>query len=155
MNKKNFKITTKALYVSVSLLAIFASCDVRRHDVLAPPDRLKQQQEIKDPTTVQIIDSAFDFGTIAEGESVNYNYRFKNTGTKPLIISNVGASCGCTVPEKPTEPIMPGDTAVIKVKFNSEGHPGKAHKIVNVSSNADPAFPELQLTGDVTPKKEN
>ncbi len=136
-------------------LSLLPGCDVRRHDAAANNDQLKQQVVIKDPTTVQIIDSAFDFGKIAEGEVVEYNYRFKNTGTKPLIITSVGASCGCTVPEKPEEPVKPGDIGFIKVKFNSINHPGKAHKTVTVSSNADPYFPELLLTGEVEPKKEN
>ena len=145
----------KKIIIAVGCLVLLIGCDVRRHDKIAANDSLVQQREIKDPTTVRIIDSTFDFGNIAEGESVNYNYRFVNTGDKPLVISNVGASCGCTVPEKPEQPIKPGDTAVIKVKFNSKGHPGKARKMINVSSNAEPAFPELLLTGEVTPKKED
>ena len=66
-------------------------------------------QEIKDPTTVQMIDSVYDFGQYDEGEIVEYSYQFKNTGNKPLVVSNAHASCGCTVPEKPEKPIIPGE----------------------------------------------
>ncbi len=144
----------KIFFIALSVTA-FVGCDVRRQDNIAQSDPLKQQTVIKDPTTVQIIDSAFDFGKVAEGETVEYNYRFKNTGTKPLVISTTSASCGCTIPEKPDAPVKPGETGFIKVKFNSEHHPGKAHKIIYVNSNANPPFPELLLTGDVEPKKEN
>ncbi len=135
-------------------ILIFTGCDVRKHDKMQTNNTLTQQIEIKDPTTVQIIDSAYDFGKVLEGEIVQYNYRFKNTGTKPLIVTNVSASCGCTVPEKPEQPIQPGEIGFIKVKFDSKHRVGQAHKTVTVSSNAEPAFPELLLTGEVTEKKE-
>ena len=120
---------------------LFIGCDIRKKDKIAGNDELKSQVVITDPTTVQIIDSAYDFGKVTEGEIVEYNYRFKNTGTKPLVITTVGASCGCTVPEKPEQPIKPGETGFIKVKFNSEHRVGKAHKTITVSSNAEPGFP--------------
>ncbi len=134
-------------------VTIFMSCDVRKHDKLQTNNELTQQIQIKDATTVQIIDSSYNFGKVTDGEIVEYNYRFKNTGTKPLIVTNVGASCGCTVPEKPEQPIQPGETGFIKVKFDSKNRVGNAHKTINVSSNAEPAFPELLLTGEVVEKK--
>ena len=139
--------------IAASLL-ILLSCNVRNKKVVEKNEPLTQQIEIKDPTTVQIIDSSYNFGKVAEGEIVTYNYRFKNSGSKPLIITNVSASCGCTVPEKPEQPIQPGETGFIKVKFDSKGRVGTTHKTVTVSSNATPAFPELLLSGEVTEKKE-
>ncbi len=144
----------KTFLITGGTLLLLAGCDVRRQDKIAGNNPLMQQKELKDPTTVQLIDSLHDFGTIKEGEVVQFNFRFKNTGTKPLIVDNVGASCGCTVPEKPEAPINPGDTGVIRVKFNSEHHPGHANKMVNVTSNTNPGFPEFALTGEVTPKTE-
>lgn len=145
----------RSFIISGCAVLLLASCDVRRHDKIAQNVTPANQIEIKDPTTVQIIDSAYDFGKATDGEIVEYNYRFKNTGTKPLVVTSVSASCGCTVPEKPEQPIKPGETGYIKVKFNSERRVGKAHKTITVSSNADPAFPELLLTGEVIEKKEN
>ena len=145
----------RTIIISAGILLMLDSCDVRRQDKIAANNTLTQQVEIKDPTTVQIIDSAYDFGRITEGDIVEFNYRFKNTGSMPLVISNASASCGCTVPEKPEQPIKPGEVGFIKVKFNSEHRVGKAHKTVTVLSNAEPAFPELQLTGEVTEKKKN
>jgi Protein of unknown function (DUF1573) len=144
----------KQVFILSIAILFLASCDVRRKDKIAVNNKLTQQVEIKDPTTVQAIDTAYDFGKVVDGEIVTYNYRFVNTGKKPLIVTNASASCGCTIPEKPEKPIEPGDTGFIKVKFNSEHRVGMAHKTVTVSSNAEPAFPELLLRGEVLAKKE-
>ena len=71
----------KYITIAASVL-IFISCDVRNKKVVEKNEPLTQQIEIKDPTTVQIIDSIYNFGKVADGEIVEYNYRFKNTGTK-------------------------------------------------------------------------
>jgi Protein of unknown function (DUF1573) len=144
----------KSIFLISCTVLLLASCDVRKKDKIATTNQPTQQLVIKDPTTVQIIDSVYDFGKITEGDIVTYNFRFVNTGKKPLIISNATASCGCTVPEKPEEPIATGDTGVIKVKFNSDHKAGPANKNVTVSSNAEPAFPYLVIKGEVLPKKE-
>lgn len=152
-----FKALLFSGFVAVSLI----SCDVRTKDKIADgsvasKDSAKNALAANTtPTTVQIIDSVFDFGKVAEGEVVEFSYRFKNTGKEPLIVANAAASCGCTVPEKPEAPIKPGETGFIKVKFNSEGRVGMAHKTVTVTSNAQPAFPELLLKGEVLAKDKN
>jgi Protein of unknown function (DUF1573) len=144
----------KQIFILSTAILFLASCNIRRKDKIDVNNKLIQQVEIKDPTTVQIIDTTYDFGKVTDGEIVTYNYRFVNTGKKPLIISSANASCGCTVPEKPEKPIEPGDTGIIKVKFDSNKRVGMAHKTVTVSSNAEPAFPELLLKGEVLAKKE-
>lgn len=139
------------LFLLVTLILI--SCDVRRKDKIADDVAAQTAQALKDSTTVQIIDSAYNFGKVTDGEKVEYSYRFKNTGTKPLVIVNASASCGCTVPQKPEKPVLPGETGFIKVVFDSKGRIGNAHKTITVISNADPEFPQLILTGDVVGKK--
>jgi hypothetical protein len=129
------------------------SCDIRKKDKQAPKTEVSKQT-ITDPTTVEIIDSVYDFGTINEGDIVEFSFRFKNIGNKPLEVSDAKASCGCTVPEKPTAPIKPGEMGFIKVKFNSDRKPGEAKKSITVTSNAMPEFPELYLKGTVIGKKE-
>jgi hypothetical protein len=141
------------------LISIFAAfvligCDVRKSDKQVQPQQKETKKSLLDPTTVQLIDSVFDFGTIKEGDVVSFSYRFKNTGDKPLEVTDVMASCGCTVPEKPEEPIKPGEIGFIKVKFNSDRKPGQAHKTVTVASNANPEFPTLLLKGTVEGKSE-
>lgn len=141
----------KTVFIAGAFGMMFTSCDVRKKDKLAATPTTAV--ELKDPTTVQLIDSIFDFGSTEEGKVVEHNYQFKNTGTKPLVVSNVHASCGCTVADKPEKPILPGEMGSILVKFNSEHRPGEAHKTVTVSSNASPAFPELLLKGTVVGKE--
>jgi len=91
----------------------------------------------------------FDFGKIEQGAKVNHEFKFKNTGKTPLIISNATATCGCTVPEFPKEPILPGKEGVIKVIFNSAGKEGMQDKVITISSNANPNTTSVHLVGDV------
>jgi len=133
--------------------AAFIACNVRRNDKVVD-DAVKQSANaMLDTTMVQLIDSVYNFGTVTEGEKVTFNYRFKNVGAKPLVITSTSASCGCTVPEKPEFPILPGQTGFIKVVFNSKGKTGHNHKNITVMANTNPAFPLLELTGDVTEAK--
>jgi hypothetical protein len=131
------------------LPAVLASCDIRnakhKNDVIAG----ENTGVFKDSTSVQIIDSLYDFGKVTDGEKVEYNYKFRNTGKNPLIVSSATASCGCTVPEKPDAPIQPGEIGYLKVVFDSRGRVGEVHKDINVTSNAYPAFPVLKLVGEV------
>jgi hypothetical protein len=68
---------------------------------------------------VKINTEKYDFGKIKQGEPVNYSFELKNIGKTPLIVENSWASCGCTTPEKITEPIAPGKTAKLKVQYNA------------------------------------
>ena len=105
-------------------------------------------------TTIQWLDGADrDFGKMKEGDNLNVSFRFKNTGSKPLVISNVTASCGCTVPEVPKKPYAPGETGVIKASFNSAGKPNMQSKQVTVYANTNPAMNTLTFRVDVTPRK--
>jgi hypothetical protein len=135
------------------VLATIISCNVRHKDKIADDIETQKILALKDSTTVQIIDSAYNFGKVTDGEKVEYSYRFKNTGTKPLIVVNATASCGCTVPQKPEKPILPGETGFIKIVFDSKGRVGEAHKTITVTSNANPEFTPLILTGEVEAKK--
>lgn len=142
----------KKTFIILLLVALwFAGCDVRKADqkFKLPGTETEQVADTNPPTKVQIIDTVYNFGQVKEGELVEYSYRFKNIGDKPLIVSSARASCGCTVPEKPEKPIAPGEMGVIKVKFDSKGRPGQAQKSITVLSNADPGFPPLILEGDV------
>lgn len=86
-------------------------------------------------TTIQWIDSVKEMGSIREGQKLEVSFRFLNTGQKPLIIASAQPSCGCTVPEKPEKPIMPGQEGQIKAVFDSEGRSGTNHKTITVVAN--------------------
>lgn len=161
----------KKVFILPALFCIvFASCDVRKTDTQATntdsnikvENAGKMDADVATAQTtgaavqaaqVEVIDKTYNFGSVQDGAIVEYSYRFKNVGTTPLIINSATGSCGCTVPEKPEQPILPGETGFIKVKFDSNGRVGATHKTVTIASNASPEFPVLELTGDVTAKK--
>jgi len=87
-------------------------------------------------TTIQWVDSTTqDLGKIKEGSVVEISWRFKNTGNKPLIVSDARGTCGCTIADKPKEPVAPGQEGTIKARFNSQGQGPEAHKTVSVDAN--------------------
>ena len=95
-----------------------------------------------------------DFGNLLQGEVVTYSFHFTNTGNMPLIISEVGSSCGCTVGDYPREPIAPGKKGDIKVTYDSKGHHGFQSRTLTVLSNTNPAKTVLRIKGTVqTPDK--
>ncbi|MFK7954239.1 MAG: DUF1573 domain-containing protein [Ekhidna sp.] len=90
-----------------------------------------------------------DFGTITDGDVVEHTFTFVNTGEAPLIITDAKATCGCTVPEKPTEPIAVGETGEIKVRFNSKGKPGVQNKTVTLTANTWPTTHRVRIKANV------
>jgi hypothetical protein len=96
-----------------------------------------------------------DFGTIKESpEGAEYTFEFKNVGKEPLIIQSAVGSCGCTTPDWPKEPILPGKTGKIKVHYASQGRVGPIMKSVFITSNAAPGPDgqpryELKIKGTV------
>ena len=89
-----------------------------------------------------------DYGEIAANSDGNRVFKFKNIGKSPLIISNVKGSCGCTVPTKPEEPIMPGESGEIKVKY-ATNRIGPFSKTVTITSNAYEPTVILKIKGRV------
>ena len=77
-----------------------------------------------------------DFGTIKEGPIAEHIFEFTNTGKEPLIITNASASCGCTTPEWPKEPILPGKKGKITVHYNTQVRVAPFTKEVYIQSNA-------------------
>ncbi len=86
-------------------------------------------------SSISFKDSILHKGKIEEGAMMDVEFEFTNTGTEMLIIKNVSASCGCTIPEKPEEPIAPGQTGKIKATFDSRGRAGLNQKVITVTAN--------------------
>lgn len=104
-------------------------------------------------TVIEFEKTEHDFGTVNEGDIVEYNFKFRNAGTNDLLISTVEASCGCTTPDWPKKPIKPGAVEYINAKFNTEGKGGKNVKKITVIANTNPPHNELTLTGQVNARK--
>ena len=133
----------KNLLMVLVAVVCFTAC--KNTDKKATGKELTEEQKksaLKDSsnyTSIEWLDSTFkDLGKVKEGAVVDVAYRFKNTGTHNLVIADVTASCGCTTPDKPEEPIAPGKEGVIKAKFNSQNHPGENRKNVFVTANTLP-----------------
>lgn len=95
-----------------------------------------------------------NYGEIYKGGNGNCEFRFTNTGNEPLILTNVRSSCGCTVPKWPREPIMPGKSNVIKVRYDTN-RMGAINKQITVTSNAKTTTVILKIKGKVLPKPNN
>ncbi|MGQ9864143.1 MAG: DUF1573 domain-containing protein [Bacteroidia bacterium] len=90
-----------------------------------------------------------DFGKIKEGEKVQYRFKFKNTGSAPVRITDVKPSCGCTSPEWTKDVVPPGGEGYVEVIFDSQGRQGTQNKSVTVLAEADPPTYILRFTGEV------
>ena len=99
--------------------------------------------------------SNYDFGDIPQGERVEYTFRFSNTGTEPLMITNVTTQCGCTAPKGwPRDPVRPGERGEITIIFDSSGKSGRVNKVATVMSNAaNKDGAQVLLSGNILDKK--
>lgn len=99
-------------------------------------------------------ETSYNFGTIKESKGpVTHKFEFTNTGNKPLIVTNVTASCGCTRPEYPTKPIKPGKKGQIKVTFSPIGRAGSFKKTIKVKTNGKEIRTALVIEGTIIPAK--
>jgi hypothetical protein len=119
----------------------------------APPQEAVKKLDKNAPKFSFVGGETYDFGNLTDQKDAEHVFTFKNIGKTPLIISNASASCGCTVPEFPKEPIMPGKSGQIKVTFHTAGKNGPFDKTVYIMSNASPEREryEIHIKGSVTP----
>lgn len=109
-----------------------------------------QAQEKK--AEIKFVAEEIDYGNIKQGDNGVRVFEFKNTGLAPLIISSASSSCGCTVPSWPKEPIAPGKTGKIEVKYDTQ-RIGAIRKTITIVSNAaDNSTVALRIKGTVEPK---
>ena len=112
---------------------------------LAPP-------VVVNPNAPKIMfkENEFDFKSVEEGPKVTHEFLFTNKGKEALVLSNVKASCGCTTPVWPKEPILPGQEGRILVTYNTAGRPGPFTKTITITSNADEPNKVITIRGAVT-----
>ena len=102
-------------------------------------------------TTIALSESNFDFGNIKKGAKVNHVYEITNTGTNPLIISEVKPGCGCTAPDFTKDPIMPGKKGKITLSFDSANFDGNVQKYADVFANVENAPIKLTFNANIQP----
>jgi hypothetical protein len=103
---------------------------------------------------IEFESETIDYGTIDKGADGVRIFKFKNIGDAPLIISKVKSTCGCTVPKKPEDPIMPGETGEIEVKYDTN-RVMPIRKTITVTSNSDRPTIALKIKGNVVDPSKN
>ena len=112
-------------------------------------------QEVENGAKIEFEKEVHDYGTIENGANGECKFKFTNTGNAPLIISNAKGSCGCTVPSWPKEPIAPGASSEITVKYDTK-RPGAINKSVTITSNAvNEPTKVIRIKGNVKPKPQS
>jgi len=96
---------------------------------------------------ISFLEKEYHFGVINEGEQVQNVLEFTNTSAVPLVISNARGNCGCTIPEFSPEPIMPGETQQILVRFDSKKKTGRQKKSILITGNTDPEVTIINFVG--------
>jgi len=118
----------------------------------ASTNQLTAQEPQQEGPKIEFEKEIHDYGDVAYDGSGFCTFEFTNTGTAPLLISDAKKSCGCTVPAWPKDPIMPGKTGVIKVKYDMK-RPGAINKSITIISNAVNAPSKvIRIKGRVLPK---
>lgn len=91
-----------------------------------------------------------NFGKVKESVgSVTCDFKFKNTGTEPIIIQRVQTTCGCTTPDYTKEPVLPGKEGVIKVTFTTTGRIGSFYKGITIFTNVPDEVYTVKIKGEV------
>ncbi len=125
------------------------------HDHSKPTSEIQPKEEEKPLTgpfgQFKFAKEEHDFGQINEGDEVTHVFTFKNIGQAPLVINDAKASCGCTVPRWPKDPIPVGGSGEIEVKFNSKGKKGQTMKTVTIKANTNPAETKLKIKTNIIP----
>ena len=107
--------------------------------------------EVKAETTAGVLDfktETIDYGVIKQNSNGERYFEFTNTGHTPIVITKVKASCGCTIPTKPKEPILPGETAQIPVKYDTK-RLGAFTKTITITSNASEPIKLVKIKGKI------
>lgn len=127
----------------------------KRNRVLAYIDLQKQGTEVVLPTTTVVFHrDTIQFGMIEEGTILLDTFAFTNAGKHPYIIKSVKTSCDCTVLKYPEFPVMPGETAILRVEFDSNGKSGATQPGIIIYDNSFPnARNILYLKGSISPRK--
>jgi hypothetical protein len=143
----------KKLILLVFTVSIF-SCENSKKDNGISTDEVSNNASAEgklneDLPIMKFEEEVYDFGKITQGEKVNHEFYFKNTGSKNLIITGASGSCGCTIPEWPKEPIAANAGGKMNVVFNSEGKKGLQEKTVTIVTNCEPSTKIIKIKADV------
>lgn len=141
---------TALILLAPILLAACKNTDKKATGTLSEAEKQKAMSDSTQFTSIEWLDSTTqNLGKLVKDQSIEISFRFKNAGNKLLLIENVSAQCGCTIPEKPEKPIAPGEEGTIRAKYNGSGH-GTISKQIYVRANTNPSRDHtLTFTGEI------
>ena len=143
--------------LSLFLLASFSIIMVSRINKLPKKGKQNKYENRIDrtipPTTVEWTDTTQNLGKVMEGTQVNVQFKFKNTGSNIMVVTDVAASCGCTIVEKPQKPFSPNEIGTINATFDSKNRVGINHKVLTVLINTERRIQELKFDVEVIEAK--
>ena len=148
----------KYYYMLIAGIICFTniSCDNNPTKKINQQNLLETEKRLEQESVLPILKfdfDTYDFGEVTDGEIVEVDYTFKNTGESNLIIYDASASCGCTVPEYPKDKeIKPGESGVIKARFDSSGQTGKQVKSITLTTNTKNSKKIIRMSGFVINK---
>jgi hypothetical protein len=122
---------------------------VSNADIVRLPIDEKGVVDSNNMAAIRFFETEFNFGEVQQSALVKHDFKFKNSGKVPLIVTDIRTTCGCTVPEWTKSPIAPGAEDVVKVVFNTEGKEGFQEKKITIIANSLPAETELVVKGNV------
>ena len=125
----------------------------RNADIIRNPVSASEPADTVRVAKMTFENARFHFGEVFEGDVVQHEFPFTNTGTIPLLISDARSTCGCTIPEWPKDPIPPGGKGVLKVRFDTANRAGSQSKPVSITANTYPAVTRVYLEGNVLPRR--
>lgn len=121
-----------------------------------PPRPTIKEEKVSGPITTMSFDKeVHDFGTVLQDSENSYSFSFTNSGSEPLVIENAKGSCGCTVPDYPKKPILPGQTETIDVVYKPGKQSGNIQKTVTVTANTNPRHTIIKIKAQVNPVESN
>lgn len=140
----------------VAILSVFAFTSCKDNAADKVNSKNVEKAESRDATAgnfpkMEFANKTHDFGSITQGTPVEHKFQFTNTGKAPLVIVDAKSSCGCTVPEYTKEPIAPGATGELLVKFNGSGK-NQVSKTVTITANTEAGKETIQIKAFVNPK---
>lgn len=121
----------KKIILRISIVAFLLGAVNVPQDAFAQSTNTQQEQ-----ASFQFESEVYDFGQLKEGDDAKAEFVFKNTGTEPIVITNVRPSCGCTTPYYSKEPVAPGETGVIHASYGTKGRPGNFNRKIAVQTSA-------------------
>ncbi len=143
------------LIIAIMSAFVFTSCKENAAEKVS--EEKVAEAETRDAAVekfpvISFNETEFDFGTIDQGTNVEHVFKFTNTGEAPLVIVNAKSSCGCTVPSFPKEPVAPGESAEMLVKFNGSGK-NQVSKTVTITANTQAGKETIKIKAFVNPKE--